>query len=67
MNKEHNVYRRACAQDAKESEAGKAYEAGLRKKGVSNGEIARDLKRRSGLLGPPRIRANNAWGFGSVL
>lgn len=65
--KAYDDYRNGCAQDAQESEAGKAYAAGLRKKGVSEEEIARNLKRYRCLRGAPLVRANNSWAFGGVL
>lgn len=55
-------FEKARIRDGKKSEAGKAYTESLRKKGLSDGQIADRLKGENGRLGAPLYRANNACG-----
>lgn len=61
--KAYEAFERAWVRDGKKSEAGKAYTESLRKKGLSDEQIAERLRGAYGKLGAFLYRANNLFGF----
>lgn len=59
----YEAFERAWVRDGKKSEAGKAYTESLRKKGLSDEQIAERLRGAYGKLGALLYRANNLFGF----